>query len=251
MRQWTDEELRMRGYLARVEDHIMARPPSGQVFEASPLLGDALSLYARCRSLFAAIRLLIDQGYPEESMILGRSLVESSLRLEYLAMQPPLVRESLLIQRRVAGLQQFEFLSREHRSHLAVDPGPDPKEVEMLKRQRAQLLSRRTRLGIAKLQRFPSDKDLARELGHLDEYVDYLFAHEITHGSVLSQATRSRSPAPDTLHIYARTGDPDVLVGGGSFAARTALRALQACEVIFAWPTDGTRELLAENEAST
>jgi hypothetical protein len=108
------------------------------------------------------------------------------------------------------------------------------------------LHARQERLEIKRTRRFPSPKDLARKLGHLDEYLDYLLASELTHGSTISQATRSRHPAPNTVHIYARSDNEAVLVGAGLFGARAAIRALRACEVIFDWARDGTQELLDE-----
>jgi len=245
LRQWTDEELHFRGYLARVESHLMARPASGEEFDTTPTLGDALAMYTRCRSLFAAIRLLVERGYPEESVILGRSVFETSLQLEYLAGQDGPGRESLLIQRRIDGAKQTEDLI-DQRLHLGLGPGLRPAEADVLATQRRPLHARQERLEIKRTRRFPSPKDLARKLGHLDEYLDYLLASELTHGSTISQATRSRHPAPNTVHIYARSDNEAVLVGAGLFGARAALRTLRACEVIFDWAHDGTQELLDE-----
>ena len=84
------------------------------------------------------------------------------------------------------------------------------------------------RLGIKKGRKLPSDKDLARDLGRLGEYLDYVTTHEVTHGRVLALATKSRH-AGDTVHVYARTINDVLLVGVGIFAARAALRSLHAC----------------------
>ena len=85
------------------------------------MVADTLALHARCRSLFAAGRLLIERGYAEEASILAGSLFESSLRLEYVASQGPVEREALLIQRRIDGISRTEELVEQpHHSDLGI-----------------------------------------------------------------------------------------------------------------------------------
>lgn len=232
--------------LKRTEQHVMARPVSGRYFEMTPIQGEAFSIYARCRSLFASLRLLVEARYPEDGAILGRSLFESSLQLEYLATEDVLGREALLIRRIMDGLVRAENFYGRQVPHVGLGEGLSPTEIEGVERQKRQLLARQRRLKIARLRRFPSVEAIARKLARKEEYLNYLYFHELTHGSKLALATRWRYPAPNTLQVFTRNDDVDVLMAVGLFGAKAVLRALQALEMMMDWEGSGTPELLAE-----
>jgi hypothetical protein len=224
----------------------MARPTSGRYLEMTPMQGEAFSIYARCRSLFASLRLLVEAQYPEDAAILGRSLFESSLQLEYLATEDVLGREALLIHRMMDGLVRAENFYGRQGPRLGLGEGLSPTEIEGVARQRQQLLARQRRLKVERLRRFPSMGAIARKLGRNEEYLNYLYFHELTHGSRLALATRSRYPAPNTKQVFTRNDDVGVLAAVGLFGAKAVLRALQAIETMMDWEASGTPDLLGE-----
>lgn len=241
-----ERERHLHDYLARTEQHLLSRPQSGELLDiGSAMLGDVLALHARCRSLFVAIRALVQAGLPEEGQILLRSLIESSLQVEYLATQDVPTREALMIRRRLHGVTMaFDLLDTQPKA-LGTGPGLTDEQRQVLETQRSQLQSRQKRLNVVPMA-FPSDKDIALKLGRQTEYLDFLLGHQLTHGTALSQASRSVFPDKDTVQLYLRNFDFEALSGTGVAAANCALRSMAASEEIFGWEHEGTQALLDE-----
>lgn len=70
--------------VARVREGLEAASPAGYQ-ELNTLDYPIMMMYARCRSLFEGIDVLIRDNLAEEGIILARSLFEESLRLMHLA----------------------------------------------------------------------------------------------------------------------------------------------------------------------
>jgi hypothetical protein len=235
---------RVTDFVVRVERQLLAVPPSGQFVEVSPITGEILSWYARTRSLFAATRLLLDAGYPEEAMILTRSVFEASLRLEYLAGESDSGRSALVLREITRSVEAFRRLDQERR-RLRPDPDKDKRVDSMINARLKAVQRAQERLGIPRLRRFPGDKDLARTLGHLDSYFGSRLASEVTHGGHLAQATRMHA-AKDELRVFHRNTDARFIAGVGVAAAEAALYAQRAVVAILDLDVSETDSLIQE-----
>lgn len=224
-RQIPEGEVRLHRLLERTENLLRDSVPDGEVQEVTPISGEALSWYARLRSLFSAARLLIREGYPEEASILARSLFEGSLKLELLADVRERERERLVLGAVNAGLDRFIGIFHDDNIALGLGDGLTADERERIETRRRQIAARQRRLGLGRLARFPDDKTLAIRFDRREEYQGLRLSSEVTHGSHLAQATRSRHPNLGEVAVFHRNYDLRMLVGVGSFAALAALRA--------------------------
>jgi hypothetical protein len=239
-------ETELWDYLGRVGRALQGAVPDGEWQEMSPPHADALSSFGRIRSVFAAIQILLEAGFPEEAAILARSLFESSLRLEKLANETETERERLILgEVRAATSDAIKLYDIEPRA-LGTGPGMTPEELAVLEERLVQIERRRTRLNLGRLRRFPGEKDMAKELGRLNEYLNLRIAHHITHGSPLAQATRTRYPGHNEVAVHHRNTDIRMLNGVGTFAAVSALRAQAAVGSFLEFVRSDVGDLLEE-----
>jgi hypothetical protein len=243
-----DKLARLHDYMERVERHLMSIPTPGVVQEGPLTLLEVGRMYSRCRSMFLATRLLVEHSLAEDAVILGRSLFETSIRIEYLVGRSELDREALVLQRFLDGLTEFERLTGVQAPNLVGGPGLSPEDAEVLKKQRDAIVRRQGRLGIRKLLRFPSDKQMAVTLGREREFLDFETSHQFVHGSLSAHESRTKYPDPQTMYIFTRNDDYEMRSGVGASVARTTLRALAAAGTMLGWATSGTDELIAESE---
>jgi hypothetical protein len=233
------ELVALFGQIAR----YLTQVPGNAVMEVSPLLGDALADYQRCVSLFHSIRLLIEVGQPEEAGILGRSLFESSLRLDYLNRRSTTEREELLLHARMDALGHLERISEEEARHGG--PRFSDEQIMQLRDARDALAAMGQARGL-QARGYPKVREMATQLDRLDEYAQYLFGHELTHGTLLAQGHRRQQVSPDTVHVFSSNHEINAAASTGLMAARDVLVAGQAAGQMFGWPTPGMDELVAE-----
>jgi hypothetical protein len=210
-----DAELKLRDFLRRTGDLLRAAVPDGVMQDVSPPVGEILSWYGRVRSVFTGARLLIESGYPEESMVLARSMFETSLRLEHLAVVDELMRERLILNEMNLALDRFYGIYHLDAVAFGLSDGLSESDQTTLMRRRRQIASRQARLRLGRLERFPDYKVLARRLKRLHVYQGYRHATEIAHGSPMAQATRTRYPEPNAIAVYDRNDDPEMLIAAG------------------------------------
>jgi Family of unknown function (DUF5677) len=245
-RQLPDGELKLRAYIQQVEQELLGAIPDAKWQLTTPVGGEVLSWFSRVRSLFSGIRLLLEAGFPEEAMILARSLFEASLRFELLAAEDEVGRERLVLGEVNAGLARAISIFDAQKVALGLGEGLSLEQQGAIHGRRDQIARRQKRLALGKLARFPDAKSLARRFGRLEEYLAFLLAHETTHGSHLAQATRSKYPASDTIAVYHSNFDLAMLTGVGTFSALAALRALEAVQTIFGFAATRTADLIDE-----
>jgi len=241
-----DEQVygRITPFLERVEAQLLAVPPAGQFMDVSPIQGEIMTWYARTRSLFSAVRVLLGAGYPEEAVILARSIFETSLQLEYLAAANETDRAALVlgeVSRATAAFRQLDEQRRLERPDAEQDADVDrhlDERVRMI--QRAQ-----RRFGVPRLRRFPGDHALARRFGHMGSYFGSRLASEMTHGGHLAQASR-RSGRDGELKVVHRSDDLRQTAGVGTLAAEAALHAQRATAEIMAWDAKDVEALIQE-----
>jgi hypothetical protein len=77
-------------------------------------------------------------------------------------------------------------------------------------------------------------KDAAIRFGRQEEFCDYAWAHESTHGSEAASVFSTRIEG-DTTRLHARTGDASVLGAFAFFVARAMADAAAATYSILGW----------------
>jgi hypothetical protein len=225
--------LRVGQFLERVESQLLALPPPGEFRDVSPITGEILAWYARSRSLFSAIRILLKAGYPEEAMILARSLFEASLRFEYLAANDETNRAALVLGEVSRAIEAFRYLDLQRRE-IKPDSANDA-AVDRAIDERSRMIQRaQKRFRVERLRRFPGDQALARRFGHLDSYHGSRIASEFTHGGHLAQASRTRR-GDGEVRVFHRSDDPRLAAGVGTLAAEAALYSQRALATILGW----------------
>lgn len=132
---------------------------------------------------------------------------------------------------------------------LGFDEGLSAEELEQIEVHLRQIEARTARLSLGRLRRFPGEKDLARKLSRLNEYLNFRYAHHLAHGSPLAQATRTRYPAKNEVAVFHQNRKVSLLVGVGTFAALTALRAQAAVGTILEFVESDVDALIDEEIA--
>jgi hypothetical protein len=169
---------------------LAATPGEGKILEYPTQLAGAIGIYARSRSLFYAATILVREQFPEEAMVLGRSLFEESLWLYSFAEKDGRSRDA-----EVLG-STFRALGDEMRLIEArAAEGMSPRGEELLEAYRAefrQLQGLQKRLEIGKTTKPGDPKPIAKRAGLESEHWDFLWSHRITHGSSLAHRLRRR-----------------------------------------------------------
>jgi hypothetical protein len=248
VRRRSKPEIALADYLERVEGRLMTALPMGVEFEGSPVEVEILSWFSRVRGLFSSVRLLVARGHPDEALILGRSIFETSLRLEQLASVEEAERERLVLGSINKSIDDaIGLFVHEARS---LQPGEELSDegVQELEKRRGQIQRRQQRLGLGELKRFASDKDLAVRFDRKGEYLSFRVAHHTTHGSPLAQHSRTDVTASGVVRVSHRNLDPKWLIGAGTFAAVCALRSMNAVGTIYPFDLSGVAELIDEGE---
>lgn len=210
-----------------------------------PPLGDVpYFLYIRCIRLVDSIAVLLAFFFPEEGMILARSLFDDALKLAQLV--DVSTRQPLSISWKYSSLNEKEGLFKEAiRCGIECDPDLVRKSLNA---ERKTLDDHRARLNINPRPFVKSSFALAKRFGRDADYFRYATAHEHTHGSQPAFAF-SRSLTPTNAHkISLRTTHRPLVDDVAGFAARSAFQAGCACGSIFGW-TDLTQWAELEKRA--
>jgi hypothetical protein len=186
---------------------------------------EALGLVSRSRGLYSAARLLLENDRVNEAWILTRPLFTDALRLEYFAKASEQIREELLIGRELASVD--DFLAKFHRLNVSLgEEGLSAKEIQGAEARRKNVLARAARKGIRKPRKsYPSERDLARRFGYLEELWMFEVSHDAVHGSGVAQTLRRFPLGDGEMGIAERNSEFPFLAGTATFAMGSALRA--------------------------
>jgi hypothetical protein len=215
-----------------------------------PVYRPILQLYSRMRSLLEGTCLLLDAGLPEEAIILGREMFTDSLYLMKLAKCEP-DRAALILELLNEVFAKWEDLERQELSIKGLPRGNDSIIRDFVAKNRKKIEAYKQREGISERKRFGSEKQLAKEYGRLDEYLDFACANAMVHQAIFAQQTGRTFMTGDVHTISLRNPDDDSKVAGSAFVMRSALHAHKAVASIFAWTETDPDEidgLLAEIE---
>jgi len=199
----------------------------------------ALEMYSRTRSLFEAVRTLVDAKQPEEALMLVRELLEDSLRLMELEARPA-DRFALAFGWYKDTITRLEALGRV--AAAAGLPRADEWPAAVARR-RAAIKAGMQAHGVKKVKRFDDRRRLAEKHGRPSEDWDYRFCSEMSHRPDLAQSFRTRRSAEDTTQIYLRNDDPDFRALVLAHAMTSALDAHRAVTSMFGWKERSKEDL--------
>lgn len=236
---WED----VRELLERIKEQARSTPPQIP-FEVTPPDAQILGMYWRCVSLFRSLLILLDNNYPEEALILARSLFEDSLRLMDLK-DAGTDRETILVGYRAEMLERQESLFSRVAEELGLTQDASD-VVEHVRRQKRELENYRKRKGIGKRKKFNSVKDAAIKRNRQEDLWTYLLSHAMVHGEDTAHLYRRRKVGTDAIAFFSHTSDPDILAETGAFAARSIAAAVYATAGMFGWAVSPELQELVE-----
>jgi hypothetical protein len=216
----------------------------GRVAEHPRHYLEILALFDRCRGMFGAVRLLADDRFAHEALILTRPLFTESLMLQELASVGEARRVELVTGWRLASLASLEGVLLEARSR-----GDDvTQELGVVATQRTALEAYARRHNAGTRQWRVDEKALANKHRGGDGYLDFRMAHHFVHGTSFASDQRYSARGDLTL-----VGGPAAESGWDKAAALSAAQSMLfavrgICAVVgWAEPPEVQR-LLAEVE---
>lgn len=219
-------------------------PNEGQASKVSIPLGLAQMKYVRTRSLFDGVSLLIGNELSVEAMALTRSLYESSLQLMELASRNDWVPLIL-------GwyIDELQHLRRTLSNAVRVGEKTPSEEVAEAARYDATEAKIRADLrvgGFGEAQRFEPVRALADRHNRNDDYLNYLMAHTVVHGSAAAVQLRAAHVDEKSIRVHQRGGEPWLPLSCIAFAVRSYVHGHRAGCKLFGWDEPhGTDDLLA------
>jgi hypothetical protein len=177
---------------------LAAQPGTGEVSEQPRHTLEMVALFDRCRGLFGAVRLLAQQGFGQEALILTRPMFTESLMLLEVASADETRRVELAIGYALATFADLDGVWREAQAR-----GEDTSKQIADGRRATAALERYARERKARTRQWRvNEKQLADKHVGGEGYLDFRMAHHFVHGSTFAAEQR-----------HARRGDI-VIVGG-------------------------------------
>ena len=205
----------------------------GTIMEIAPPDANVLIVYSRIRSLLTGVTVLLDARLAEEAVILAREMFSDSLKLMAIAARGG-DRESLVLGMINDSITDLENLERQDASLRPERQEERRRVAEIIAERRRQVDAYRQRRGIGKLERFGHEYQLARDLGRLDEYLDFELAHRFVHSATIAQAGRMKKQG-DVVGVHLHNPSDDLVAAAAAFAMTSALHAHKAAASIFEW----------------
>jgi hypothetical protein len=238
--RWRRALANVHDLLPRAEKSVLSFLPSGPVSVAG-LDRAVIALQRRSVRLFRAVRILLDDGLAEEAFIVARTLFTESLWMgEFYEAGSVAARARL-----VAGWLQISIdeVSSVFLESERIGWGYEGWRGAFTTRRQSIREAADNAGGIGKYGHFPSEKQMVERQSPQADYIAFLTAHQMTHGSEVSLIFRS-DPVGES-----GTDESEPLVAGyvGAFAARSLLMGFDYCARIFGWSgRDEIAKLLEE-----
>jgi hypothetical protein len=202
--------------------------------------------FNRAWGLFQSMKTLLAYKFAEEAAVLGRPLMEESLRLLELAAAGPNRAATALGWLNDSLTRRLKLIQEARDSGKGTEEEEERAKAGLQKRKR-QLADYQRRLGISKLRKFPPTKALADKHGRRDEYWDYLLMQLMVHGGELAQALRTTREPESTVGFHDRATDPSWIAAVALSGAQSMLYGYIATCEILGWPESSQgRDRLAQ-----
>lgn len=211
----------------------------------------AIVSFNRAWGLFQAMKTLLAYRFAEEAAALARPLMEESLRLMELASAANDRAALALGWLNETMTRRLELIQEARESGKATEEEEERAKAS-IEKKRQEIADYQKRLGIPRLRKFPSWKDLANNHGRRDEYWDYLLTQHMVHGGEVAQALRMRKEPEATVGFHDRTIDPSWVAAVARSGAQSMLYAFIATCQILGWPEYSKgQEMLADLQAES
>lgn len=243
------ETIRLLNKLSKIVPSVekafkKSSPPGREYQDIKGIYYPMFSSYARCRSLYGAILVLLNKHMAEEALILTRSLLEESLRLHHILNSPQ--------ERRLEYLAYWIKKSNDDLKACLLEIKDESEEMNERVQSRLQevtvsLKQLMKKEKINKPRKLPNITNLCKNYLK-DDYFVSLIGHNMTHGYALSQIFRTVNTKVDnTQFVAVHTQMQNALLQfiGLSISMKSILRAQIATAEILGWSnTDECREIL-------
>ncbi len=227
--------------LLREVSHVLAGEVPRSVIELPAHDAYVLTMYSRARSMYEGVVVLIEHGLPREGFILARSLFTESPRLMELASMD--TRRAALTLRwaedSISHTRRLFQIAHELGWEHAIDQANARLDEQVCKIRRY-----RDRHNTGPSQHFDGDETLAQRHNRLHDYWSFLFAHQVTHGNESDHLHRVHRVDADTIGIFMKNIDPDLVEAVAGFAMKSALLAHRSACAIFGWAMPATLDHL-------
>jgi len=200
------------------------------------------TLFDRCRGMFAAVLVLLDNGFVQEAAVFCRPMFVDSLALTEIAAADEKRRISLVAGRQLDAIADIEGIFREMQAR-----GDDEvvKNLEHMAERRRKVEAYARRNDASTRRWDPEDhvKTLADKHGRGDEYVSYRLSHHFVHGSAAITEHRASVDDEDVARIGGPHLDVDIWERPTAvFAAHSLVLACRATCSIFGYDEPKTLE---------
>ena len=203
-----------------------------------------LGFYWQARSLHKSIAILLDADFPDEALLVARSLFIESLRLQELAVSEPR-RAELVLAWANDSLQRRKKMLREA-NHVGLVDDFEAKMNALREEETRQQKYQRDQ-GVEKLRDFMDPRVAVKKFGRDEDYFAYELAHQMVHGSSVAHISRSKRLWGDVLGLFSIDAGVYATATVVVFAGRSTLLACRSACTIFGWrEPPQVSELLAE-----
>lgn len=195
-----------------------------QTIEGSPELAIIFLIFIDAIGLLRAVIVLLNAKLVVESGVLVRSLLEVSIRLMYIYKKPK-ERIELLCGYQNEDFNKWMELSKQA-SKVALEQNPDRLQ-NFIKQKQKELRAFADRKRVKVYKKFPSEKQMAEELGITKAYLNYQLLSRYAHVSYSSGLERIQKKA-DKYNFRIHIDDTPLTHGVASEAAEWIIGAAEA-----------------------
>lgn len=171
--------------LENLDNKIKTILPKGKI-ELPPIDSFILAIFKSCLGYYKSVILLLKKDMVQESKIILRTLMETSIRLSYLANTPE-CRISLICG--MALKEDFKWLKMSEQAHK-MDLEPDINEIINIVKKREEEIKDFLDKNNTNKKNFPTVSQMASELNMKEAYINYQILSSSVHNSFYSYLSR-------------------------------------------------------------
>jgi hypothetical protein len=194
------------------------------------------AIVARCHGRLLAVTALLREGFQDEALVVLRSLISDSMRIQYIERHAN-VGDALALSLWNGQVRELrKYAEAAKRAGLS-----DWTRVSEVANALADdITERRMSLGLAKVPAVPAEgKGLARALGQPLDELAYLRSTFSSHTTLMAVLDHHRTEVDGTTTYLVRRSDPEALLDIGHMLMDHYLRALIGSATVLEWTTLG------------
>jgi hypothetical protein len=191
-----------------------------------------LELFNRAKGLFKGCTALLEQGLPEEALIVGQSLFTDAMRLKQASESSEEQRIALAFGWKHDSLEVRKRLIRQ----TDLSPTALAEGLAQLDARQEELRSSARSLGAGELMAFQDASNLATHLGDEDLPNIHGLAQEMVAGSDIATQSRLRQGSAAGMGLHDTAPDSWILPMAMKYIGASYLLAAAAALELFGWP---------------